>query len=449
MSDRDARRRTADEIYEIVEEGCDRPLGPEATARLEELLRRDVTAIQDFLGYVDVHASLLAVSATDGPSAVAERIARGVRPAVSRDRNVWRARAAVALTVVAMAGVAAWAPLGLRPAGQPVGRVVALSDGAVWEGDPFAIDDVVGRGDRLALEKGFVTVELADDVVVDLVGPVATSFQPRSVWLSRGFLTGRVGPDGRGFAVRTEDARVVDLGTEFEVHKDYAYGTQVRVLSGHVEATLRDADGEDTKVFDLLAGQAARLDRNSPDDDPQGVIFDFDAVARVVRGAKGKVRRFAGAAKPLSGPVVGLDFRSGVYETAANVLVVPERTGVTLDRPLPLADGSVLEAGVRFDSYLLHFDVGRGSFTGVAGRGSIRFDGSVAAVVTDSADLAATDGPFATAGSVFEPADFRGVDDEDAVRLDAVDGGTVVAFDLNVTAGRALDQFRVLVPSRP
>lgn len=108
----------------------------------------------------------------------------------------------------------------------------------------------------------------------------------------------------------------------------------------------------------------------------------------------------------------------------------------------------MLPAGTTFDSYLVHFDVGKDVSFEAAGNGSLEFGGKVVAVLTDAGDLAATDGPFATLGSTFAEIAHRGLE-AGGDRVGLTDDGRTVAFDLTVDASRGLDQFRVPVLGTP
>ncbi|MEM1063190.1 MAG: FecR domain-containing protein, partial [Planctomycetota bacterium] len=275
-----------------------------AIATIDELLKRPGTeAGLEILRTVRIDAKLVRSVRDESDHALARRLL--VDDAVSR-RSPSKARRTgrrqmIAAAFTASAAVAlliSVASLLPRPAAASVGRVVAVAEGTVWAdgAGPLGVDDAIDADRVIELTEGFVTVEVGRDVSIDLVGPVRARIDAeRIVRLDEGLLAGVVGPAGRGFTVTTEDATVVDLGTRFQVHKDRASGTQVRVTSGRVEATLRRDDGGDAKVLDLVAGESARFDATTGLVDGLEALFDFETAYAPVEGAKGDVRRFAGA----------------------------------------------------------------------------------------------------------------------------------------------------------
>ncbi|MEM1062965.1 MAG: hypothetical protein AAGJ97_11625, partial [Planctomycetota bacterium] len=331
----------------------------------------------------------------------------------------------------------------------PVGKVAVVADGTVWASEPAAGGDAFGVGAGFAVESGFVSLDLGRDVRLDLVGPAQMRVDgPDRVWLSSGLVAGTVGPDGRGFMVRTEDADVVDLGTEFVVHKNYTVGTRVDVRSGRVEARLKDESGRTVKIVELLADQRGRFDHVSVTADGfVGGLEDLLARYTGVSRARGGVLRYADGAVPLAEPDRVTDLRTGMAPTAGRVFVIPERRGVELAEALtvPSPDGPVtLPAGTRIDSYLFHFDVGDGLQLSHVGRGAVTFGGAVAAVLTSADALAATDDDFGLPAATFDPVPHRGLESEtDTVAVTA--DHRSVTFDLDAEVLRVLDQFRVLV----
>ncbi|MEM1060804.1 MAG: FecR domain-containing protein [Planctomycetota bacterium] len=434
-------------VRRLADLACVRPLGPTETAELNALLASDLLLRQSYAAYLDVHSVLLRRRQSVTPTAVLRMLsgeddASGAGPTPARRLRTGLIAAVASLTAVAaMAAVAVVGPewfLGPPPA---LGHIVALADDVTWADDDAAaaLGDIVRRGRVVALESGFVTFDLGRETMFDLVGPATVRFDGAGrVSLLQGRIGARVGERGRGFTVATEDADVVDLGTEFEVTKDFSDGTRVRVLEGRVATHFKDADGTPQRVRELLAGQAVRLDAFA------GVVADLidpadsgDAFAEV-RAARGRAVRFSGAARPVAAGVP--DFREGRRLTRGVVQVVPERVGVPHHDPA--ADVGVV------DSYLFHYDIGDGAYVDATGRGSVTFAGPVIAVLSATEDLIATDAAYGVDGAVFGSVAHRGVEVGDDSVTVSPDGRTVL-FDIDVTASRALDQFRVLVRGTP
>src|SRR5690606_6534244 len=92
------------------------------------------------------------------------------------------------------------------------------------------------------------------------------------VQLEHGIVKALVGKGGEGFIIRTPQAEVVDLGTEFLVSHDPIAGTDVNVRQGRTKASLLDKHGVPLNVIELTANRAARL--SSKLDQPREVNFD-------------------------------------------------------------------------------------------------------------------------------------------------------------------------------
>lgn len=87
--------------------------------------------------------------------------------------------------------------------------------------------------DRITLERGLMRLEFPDQVEAVVEGP--SRFELRSaseIDLDGGMAWFRVPEAGRGFAVLTERARVIDLGTEFGLRFDTGGTLQVHVARG-------------------------------------------------------------------------------------------------------------------------------------------------------------------------------------------------------------------------
>ncbi|MEM7809968.1 MAG: hypothetical protein AAF532_00620 [Planctomycetota bacterium] len=432
------------EVEALAHAVCRGELEPEQSERLSSLLDGNLALCHSYLNILSLHARLIELGDSPGPEEVYDRL---FPPRTGIGRLGRRVVAVAATVAAACLTVAVWT-FGPQAETPVVGRVVAVAEGTEWAGDTKRNGQAIRKRDSVAVESGFVTIELPGDVVVDLVGPGHVRFDATDrVWLKRGRLAASVGLAGVGFTVGTEDADIVDLGTAFQVHKDFSLGTQLRVTEGSVQTRLKDDAGNVVQFLDLVAGESARLDRVAVVAEQTGDLFDFDAAFDPVGQAKGGVRRFTGAAQPLSSSLVGLDTRSGVTNTLGRVFVLPERSGLVLDREYPVETTSgrvTIPAGTPVDSYLFHFDMGEVDVITALGRGSTTFGGRVLAVVGSSDGLATTDATFANPGATFDPAAARGLEpDEDDVSVSA--DGRTVTFDFDVSPPGSLDQFRVLV----
>jgi hypothetical protein len=116
--------------------------------------------------------------------------------------------------------------------------IVAHQIDATWSGDrKFTPGAHVGKG-HLRLAAGVVRLDFAMDVRLTLEGPADLELiGPGETRLHSGKLTANVPPDGIGFQVHTERAKVVDLGTTFGVSVGTNGATDVAVFEGRVAVT--------------------------------------------------------------------------------------------------------------------------------------------------------------------------------------------------------------------
>ena len=142
-----------------------------------------------------------------------------------------------------VAGIAAVIALGLfvmwsLPRADESLAIIAHQIDATWSGDrKLAPGGHVGKG-HLKLVAGVVRLDFAKDVRLTLEGPADLELiGPGETRLHSGKLTANVPPDGIGFQVHTERAKVVDLGTTFGVSVGTNGATDVAVFEGRVAVT--------------------------------------------------------------------------------------------------------------------------------------------------------------------------------------------------------------------
>jgi hypothetical protein len=245
--------------------------------RLNELLRGDPRARDEYLIRVELHARL--ASEPDLFSQETEVTGGGDPPGVGRGdrpettsphvkarfarRRLVQALALAACLILTAAGVGiAW----LRKPTTGIGTtstaiaMLARAVEARWaEGTaPLRVGSALDPG-WLRLESGLAQVVFYSGVRVVIEGPA----ELRLVSLSEavcptGRLLAEVPPPARGFRLRTDQLSVLDLGTEFAVDATPAR-TEIHVFKGKVElnpgtATERSLD----------AGQAAVVRENAP-----------------------------------------------------------------------------------------------------------------------------------------------------------------------------------------
>jgi hypothetical protein len=120
-------------------------------------------------------------------------------------------------------------------------------------------------GDRIALLGGEATIKFESGAVTVLQGPcIFDVVAPREGNLRRGWLKADVPPKAVGFLVDTPTARIVDLGTSFEVNVNRDGVASVSVVEGKVVAHKLDAAGNPFgESVALGVGQFARFDETA------------------------------------------------------------------------------------------------------------------------------------------------------------------------------------------
>jgi hypothetical protein len=114
--------------------------------------------------------------------------------------------------------------------------------------------DSVGSG-TLELQEGYLSLEFYGGARVDLVAPAKLELiDGMKVRCLYGKLKAHVPEVAKGFQVLTQDAKVVDLGTEFALNVSEGTPTEIHVFDGEVEAY--DAKGTKESMRLLKAGEA-------------------------------------------------------------------------------------------------------------------------------------------------------------------------------------------------
>lgn len=145
-------------------------------------------------------------------------------------------------------------------------KVATLRRGvnAVWSG-PGEVPEMsrLHVGQVVSLESGQVEMIFDSGVEVVLKGPA--HFEVRSAasaYSSRGTISARVGPEGKGFTIDTPSARVIDLGTEFGVDVAADGDTEVAVFKGFVDLRVGAVSGVAAVRQKLEQGEAIRIGVN-------------------------------------------------------------------------------------------------------------------------------------------------------------------------------------------
>ncbi|MEM6689658.1 MAG: FecR domain-containing protein [Planctomycetota bacterium] len=356
-----------------------------------------------------------------------------------------------------------------------VARLVASVD-ADW----LDIDPVSGTwldAGKFRLDAGTVELEFNRGARVTLQGPSVFELKHSDLMhVSSGNLVARIPEEAIGFTITTDEAEVVDLGTEFGMRVEDGRQTEVHVIEGLVEVFERQAANDSgatdktTESFRVEEGQAIRLNVDATDSIGSRII-----PLRSRRSVLGVKERsdlgltFLRGNVRLKESVGRADLKRQVTSW---IEVIPEKKSVQLKSEVPVTmvspghyrifgdSGQVIPAGTKIDSYLLHFRSTQPSPI----HGVIKFDQEIVGLVCDAEQLAISDPIVGRNGMSFPVASqqYRGLEPRvqfDNPNVDRGGGWTpdevtvskdrkTVGLSVNVNPRVGVDQLRVLVRSK-
>ncbi|PHR95146.1 MAG: hypothetical protein COA78_30795 [Blastopirellula sp.] len=354
--------------------------------------------------------------------------------------------------------------------GVPVARLVTSLD-ANWRDIDPTPGALLEKG-RFRLDAGIVELEFNRGARVTLRGP--SVFELKSTDLlhvSSGNLVARIPEEAIGFTIVTDEAEVVDLGTEFGLRVENGRQTEVHVIEGLVEVFPReDSSNRSAESIRIEEGQAIRWKVG----DVEGMGTERIPV-RSSHGILGTRQRsdlgltFLQGNMRLKETVSASDLKR---PTSSWIEVIPEQSGVVLQHDIPVTlaapgnyrvfgdTGQVIPAGTKVDSYLLHFRSAQPSPV----QGVIKFDQEIVGIVCEADQLTVSDSIVGRDGMRYPVASkqYRGL--EPRIRVEnpnpdkfgglSADEVTVsqdmktVGLSVNVNPHRGVDQLRVLVRSK-
>jgi len=167
-------------------------------------------------------------------------------------------------------------------------------------------------GDSLQLTAGYAELAMARGATMVVEAPASlTLSSDNAVSLASGKLAARVPPAARGFAVRTEQSTITDLGTEFGVSTDPAGVTEVDVFKGRVIAR---ATAPSTQPVTLVQGNAAVVTLKTLELQPAGAMPQkFVRTLQTTATALDAVDLIAGGDGTTGRRGIAIDQRSGAY----------------------------------------------------------------------------------------------------------------------------------------
>tara|TARA_R110002095_G_scaffold76879_1_gene65796 strand:+ start:5872 stop:7203 length:1332 start_codon:yes stop_codon:yes gene_type:complete len=435
------------ELHHLLDLAVDNRLDAAGYARLDALILKDNFVCQSAVEFLDLDSKVYEwcqdIAAVDYIEGL---LVQTQPPKMFRWRAIILAASvsSVALLLIAalIAGYFNWQP----EASEPLGRIAALSEDVEWADRSYVSGDLIRLEDPLEITKGFVTIETNLGVMIDLSPKTQIQFRgDNKLYLFQGALSALVSPRGTGFTVETEDARIVDHGTEFIVEKKNSLGTFVAVNQGNIECFLLDSSGNSMRVIELSAGSAARFDWTSETGETIGAFAQMFKRFEQSQKIRSGLKSLKGEARYAIAPPA--DLTAGACRTQNYALLIAENIGVVLQEDISfqsLEGPRTLPAGSVISSYLLHYDPSDN--VSRAGMGTIAFHQPVAAIIGDVAALRQTDTLFAIPKTRFSENAIRGVeisDDEDQIELDGSRHSLFFHFDMEPIG--YLDQVRILV----
>jgi len=294
---------------------------------------------------------------------------------------VYTALAASLLLAATLGSIWLYRIVKARSASKPIYVAEFLGGAdAQWseEGTPEA-DGRLPAGRRLVLSTGLAKIAFASGTHVILEGPAEFKpLSPNEGRLSEGLLSAHVPPAARGFTVRTPDATVVDLGTEFGVAVQQGELSDVEVFSGLVEVQLDDDEEPTGETHAVRAGEAIQVWSPKESEPP-----------RVEKAAAGLMRfarslppaEPAGEVAPVETPETAVE-RFGIPEAEAELVGPvhqPQGRLVWLDLAPYANEALSVSKGTSKNNDLMDLGSGEQTLAGVRfriGDGTIQLRGS-------------------------------------------------------------------------
>ena len=382
---------------------------------------------------------------------VSAAVLSALRP--SKPRLRWYSVVQKAAAIAAVIALGCFVMWSLPRADDSLATVAHQID-ATWSGDrKLAPGERVGKG-RLRLAAGVVRLDFAKDVRLTLEGPADLELiGPGETRLHTGKLTANVPPEGIGFQVHTERAKVVDLGTTFGVSVGTNGATDVAVYEGLVAVTSLASREE--KVIE--EGSEVSVNEGS------GALKPRQFNTRTFRGAEvlfgvvntgGKIR--------FASPQPGLN--PADVTDADNLVIFPERFAtklrtdfaVSLTEPGDYGPYEIVRREEtlhpekrRVNTYLIQYRPppaeGTAKSDSMRFVGEVSFDRPIIAIIADGDQLTASDEVLGKKRFVYSSGGGRSLKSRD--RLSLSQDRRTLKLDWQVMQGieHGLVQIRVIV----
>jgi hypothetical protein len=249
-------RPSLSELIQDLEEGV---ITPENRAVLMERLRGSASARRLYLRHACLAALLMQTAVTRaelGTMPVSQEMLRRARRNSAWTALAWGVAAVIALFLGLMLFQVR---LNLIFATPHV--AMESSQDSLYEiersGAKRKPADELDAGDLIIVDRGLLRFTFPSKVEAVIEGPCEIELISDSeIRLEGGVAWFRVPPSGRGFAVRTDRAKVIDLGTEFGLRFAGDGDLQVHVEKGKVRVEPR---AKGAAAFEIQTGEAAEI----------------------------------------------------------------------------------------------------------------------------------------------------------------------------------------------
>lgn len=461
----------------LLNRAVDGILTDDEVAELKAILKSDQDRLDEYIRFVDMHGSLHHESLLARAGEVGDLVDfeyMGSRKGEIGNIGFWRTMAAVA--TIAAIGAFTWSfKYAFFDTANPrydesayIGIVTSL------KGDAAASEHFVGKGLQrgpFKLDSGQAQVRLDNGVELSIKGPAEFDiFGLDHIALMAGRVTANVPPRAIGFRMDTPDMEVVDLGTEFALRVDSSGVSRLHVLEGEVEARKKIGMGVENvplviardSMHDLVESPSY-LDCNyDPETFAPSPLRD-----RLIQATDGKLRSLQDSPS---------DLRHGRFKHDY-LMIFPEKQDFVLPREIevnlsepgsyrvlgPAAKEiylkeandkqraretmvdvslvqSVIPAGTRVNSYLVHFDATNRQNDTYRAKGRVRFNGRVLGVILHQESLSASDDLLGGVDTIYESKVGRRMEN-DFIRISSDQRQIVMNFEIH----GFIDQARIIV----
>lgn len=304
-----------DPLESLFSRACDGSASAEDARELADRLAADREALDAWIRYTDLHASL-------ATSAWPHKMTKPIPLAKLRS---WPAQALALAASILLMGALLWlvVPSDSNKSGSLAGVELEVLDSS----EPAWSSGQTRRVSELKLDSGALLFRLSSGVAVAALGPVELQLlSPMRLRVMRGKVTADVGEHGKGFIVDTASASVLDLGTVFGVEVGAGGETDVVVFSGQVQVHEPTATTGSPLLASLNEGEAVRVDKLNKSSRIECVFIE--------------PRREEWTTQPPGPEAVITDVRDNLENLGARgcyrVVIGGMKAGVTLRRTHPL-----------------------------------------------------------------------------------------------------------------